>query len=160
MAKRNKAISKGLHRYWRAVHAISDLRDVSASEARNLYRFAAENRGEPVTANFVKEHPRLIPKPRKREGGAVFPKPPEREGESHYYMVAFSYKKSGRTFDIVTIARSEDQAIRNADKFLANDERGKRIVRSHYDGFTITPAVDKTRPVDHRVGFTRYRNSK
>lgn len=94
------------------------------------------------------------------------PEPPEEEPDIDYvepeepdvaeYIVGFTYEKSGRSFDVLVTARTDDEAFTVARQFLRDDEQGKRVVTAGFQGWKRTIARgDKT---DEAPGEAEYRS--
>ena len=64
------------------------------------------------------------------------PPPPPPPEEVHEYVVSFSYDKTGRMFDVIVTATSEHEANEVAKQFLRDDQRGQRISRSKFAGWS------------------------
>jgi hypothetical protein len=111
------------------------------SRARGGDRYKRER----ITARKPKKPERLpIPEPR-----------PAAEPEVFEYVVAFSYDKSGRSFDIIVTARSEEEARANARIFLRTDAKGKNIARAGFAGWKQT--VARGRASSEEAGEAEYR---
>jgi len=67
------------------------------------------------------------------------PPPPPPEGPVYEWIVSFSYDKSGRSFDVITTARSETEAYKVAMEFLRSTPDGKNIVRAGFSGWKVVP---------------------
>ena len=81
--------------------------------------------------------------------------PPEPEGEVHEYIISFSYDKTGRQFDIIVTARSEEEAREVSKGFLKSDTRGRNISRSKFSGWS--QGVARGRRTDADAGEAEYR---
>ena len=64
------------------------------------------------------------------------------------YVVSFSYK-TGRMFDVIVTAETEDEALEEASTFLATDPNGMRIVQSGFTNWEMEAARGK-RATRHR----------
>lgn len=73
------------------------------------------------------------------------------------WLVTFTYDKSGRSFDVIVTSLDETEAVSVAKQFLRDDdtEDFKRIVPSHFHGWSSTPA--KGKPTDEDSGNAEYR---
>lgn len=94
---------------------------------RKTGRFAKKSTWKRSKAHGGKRYKReKIKRKRKR----IPPPPPIYE-----WIVTFTYLESGRTFDVIVTAASEEEALDVASRFLLDDEQGRKIVRAGYHGW-------------------------
>jgi hypothetical protein len=81
--------------------------------------------------------------------------PPPRGGPVWEWIVTFTYR-SGRTFDVIVTARTEQEAYKVAEQFLRADKEGSRIVRAGYHGWDRRAARGSIS--NENVGEAEYRS--
>ena len=91
---------------------------------------------------------------KKRKRVAPPPPPPPRE-EVHEFLVSFTYDKSGRSFDVIVTATSEEEARAVAKGFLASDSKGQNITQARFKGWS--QVVAKGKRSDLEAGEAEYR---
>lgn len=96
-----------------------------------------------------------VRKPKKPGPRPIPPPTPPPEPEVFEYIVAFSYDKSGRSFDVIVTARSEQEARDNARLFLKSDAKGKNIARAKFAGWS--QSVARGRASAEEAGEAEYR---
>jgi hypothetical protein len=74
---------------------------------------------------------------RKKEPGVVIP---PGEPEVHEWVISFSYNKSGRSFDVIVTAKTEEEAMFVAKEFLKDDKKAKNITRAKFTGWSFSAA--------------------
>lgn len=84
------------------------------------------------------------------------PPPPPPTGDVFEWIIGYSYKKSGRSFDVIVTARDEAEAYNIASEFLENDSAGRRIVRAGFSGWNVD--VARGNKSDEEVGEAEYRS--
>jgi hypothetical protein len=82
--------------------------------------------------------------------------PPIPEGEVHEYVVSFSYDKSGRSFDVIVTATSQEEARSVARGFLSTDAKGRNIARAKFQGWRTSVAQGRLSGED--AGEAEYRS--
>lgn len=81
--------------------------------------------------------------------------PPPPPPEVHEYLVSFSYDKTGRSFDIIVTATSEDEAQQIANQFLKRDANGRKIFKAGFSGWSTI--IAKGRKTNGATGKAQYR---
>lgn len=74
----------------------------------------------------------------------------------HEWIASLSYKKSGRSFDVILTATNRERAKDVLDQFLDSDIQGKRVYRSGYSGWELTFAKGKV--ANEGEGEAEYRS--
>lgn len=96
-----------------------------------------------------------IAKPKKKREAPKPPEPVSILAPNREYIVAFRYSKSGKSFDIISVATSEKEAYEVATEFLKRDASGQRIMRGNLRGWETVTAEGK--PTKQPVGSAEYR---
>lgn len=72
------------------------------------------------------------------------------------WIMSLSYKKSGRSFDVIVTARDETEAYNIGKEFLRDDAQGQRIVRAGFSGWQTDIARGPV--TDEEPGEAEYRS--
>lgn len=72
------------------------------------------------------------------------------------WVVKFRYDKTGRSFDVIVTALTEQEALATAIDFLAHDRNGQKIVKAGFAGWDF--AAVKGKVTDEPPGQAEYRD--
>lgn len=93
-----------------------------------------------------------IAKPKKKREA---PEPVSILAPNREYIVAFKYTRTGKSFDVISVATSEKEAYDIAKQFLKQSPEGQRIVRANFRGWETVTAEGK--PTTQAIGSAEYR---
>lgn len=76
-------------------------------------------------------------------------------GQRYEWVNAFKYERTGKSFDVITVATNLTDAFSVAKQFLQDDPEGQRIIRSNFRGWKHITAIG--RKTNEPLGSAEYR---